>query len=164
MMNLTKLKKLSSETGFKERVEGLGFFQGPDAFWFYRNRGGFTDVIVFWIKSSKKWVEVPLVCVSDEIVSHCDMSEFPKGFTKGIPIYTGAFISKNGVEIGGGPWKIADEDTASESLNKLAMVIESDVDPWFKSIDSNQKLFQSFSDRFKETEEGMRLKKVLDAD
>lgn len=160
-MKLTELRKLAQYLGFVDRMQALDFALGPSGFWFYRKRDEYIDVFDFWMKSSMKWVQVPLVCLSEDIVVHCDMKEFPRGFNKGMPIYSGAFISKDGVEIGGGPWKVSSEEEVTNSLNELADVIESNVDPWFRRINSREALFSSFSERFRLTDEGRKIKEQL---
>ena len=99
MPTLIKLKKKVRKLGFIDEMEKLGFFLGPDDFWFYRRRGDYLDVICFWDSSSRNWLTVPILCLKFDLIDHCDMSMFPEGFILKMPLFTDGFINEEGVEI-----------------------------------------------------------------
>ncbi|WP_296062502.1 hypothetical protein [uncultured Amphritea sp.] len=142
MPTKAELKKDAKKLGFISNMEGLGFKLGPTGFWFYRERGEFIDVIDFWMKSSMKWVEVPVICFIKDKVKHCDMAKFPKGFTTGMPCLSRMFAGRLGFEISGVPWKVADSETIKYTFNQLLELIKEEVDPWFKALDSKEKIMQ----------------------
>ena len=108
-MTLTKLKKTAKDCGFSDKMEALGFILGPSGFWFYRQRREFLDVFDFWLGSSGKWVEVPVVCYVDELITHYDMAKFPKGFTKNLSCLTNLWASRDGFGYSSDAWKVSDE-------------------------------------------------------
>ena len=87
----SSLRKIVEASGFASQMRELEFELGPSHVWFYRLRGDFIDWFGFWPKSSGRWADVPVVCLKYDLVSHCDMSTFPRGFQNGIPVWTGAF-------------------------------------------------------------------------
>lgn len=162
MSSIKNLSEAAKAIGFVDKMKTLGFELGPTGFWFYRRREKFIDFIDFWIKSSGNHMTVPVSCLKFEILENYDENQFPKDFQAHAPIYSDAFINEEfGVEIGGDPWRIKTADDIVESLNEIfAMVIDS-ADSWFKNIDSDKKLYESFSIRMQETEKGEMLRKLL---
>ena len=137
-----ELKKSAKALGFITKIEGLGFRLGPSGLWFYRERGEFIDVIDFWMKSSMKWVEVPVVCFIKDQVTHCDMSKFPKGFTNNMSALSSMFAGRRGFEVLGSPWKVTDE-TIETTFSDLFKLLKNDVIPWFNALDTKSKVLES---------------------
>ena len=165
MTTTAELKKHAKDIGFVEKMEMLGFKLGPDSFWFYRKRDGFIDYISFWVKSSGVFMGVPVICLKEELVKHCDMNKFPKGFNVDIPFYSSTYLNEEcGVEIGHDPWRIKTPQEIKESLDELYQLVVSSAVPWFKHINSNEKLWESFTLNFREktsTSEVINLREKL---
>ena len=138
-----ELKKEVKKLGFISKIEGLGFKLGPSGLWFYRDRGEFIDVIDFWMKSSMKWVEVPVVCFIKDDVSHCDMSKFPKGFTNNMSALSNMFAGRRGFEMLGSPWKVSDDEAIKTTFQNLFELLRNDVVPWFNALDTRAKVLES---------------------
>ncbi len=162
MTKLSEIKQYSHAFGFAEQMHELGFSEGPNDLWFYRRRGDYIDVFLFWLKSSENWVSVPVTCLKYDLIDHCDMTEFPKGFASGVPIFTDSYINEEyGVEIGSDPWKVKDEKSIKITFDEIYKLFIESVDDWFKSINTDQQLFDSFSLNMKESESGMQYKEKL---
>ena len=162
MPKLSKLKEYSNRLGFTDKMSKLGFNQGPDSLWYYRIRGDYIDVFLFWLKSSESWVTIPVTCLKYNLIDHCDMSKFPMGFSSRVPIFTDSYINEEyGVEIGSDPWKIKEEKDIKNMFEELYDLVVNGVDDWFKSINTDKKLYDSFSLNMKESEAGKKYKKKL---
>jgi hypothetical protein len=95
-------------------------------------------------------------------MEHSDMSKFPKGFEKEMPFYSSTYINEEyGVEIGGDPWKVEKESDVENTFIELFKLIDSSADSWLKGIDTDSKLYDSFTINFKESDKAKRLKKIL---
>jgi hypothetical protein len=146
-----ELRKYAEEFELIEELKDLGFLLSPSALWFYRKRDGFIDYIGFEVKSSGAFMSIPVICLKEQFVDHCDMSKFPRGFTKGIPFYSSTYLNrKYGVEIGHNPWKISSVEQIKTTFHESLSLIKSNADPWFKAIDSNEKLWESYTLNFRE--------------
>lgn len=162
MPTSTELRKYAKSFGFIDKMSALGFELGSSGFWFYRLREGYIDYVGFWISSSKNWVTIPVTCLKYDLVSHCDMDKFPKGFEKGMPFYSSTFINEeHGVEIGAEAWKIKNIVDIEASLEVLYGLVELSADVWLKNIDSNQKLYDSYCGRFKDSEKSKEIRELL---
>jgi hypothetical protein len=138
-----ELKKEAKKLGYVTRIEDLGFKLGPSGLWFYRVRGEFIDVIDFWMKSSMKWVEIPVICFIKSEVSHCDISKFPKGFTNNMSATSNMFAGRDGFEVLGRPWKVSDAESIETTFQNLFELLKNDVVPWFNTLDTQAKVMES---------------------
>ena len=162
MASVIDIRKKAEKILFINKLQNLGFDIGKDGFWFYRLRDGYIDYIGFHLKSSRSYMAVPVTCLKCSIISHCDMKEFPVGFEKEMPFYSSTYINEEyGVEIGSDPWKIETESDIEESLNNIYELIESSADKWFREIDSDVKLYNSFTINFRKSDKAKELKKIL---
>lgn len=162
MTTLTELRKYAKSTGFESEMQEYNFIMGPSGLWFYRLRGDYIDFFEFWISSSKNWVTVPVTCLKKSIISHCDMSVFPKGFNVGIPIYTDSYINEEyGVEIGGEAWKIKTEQDIKNTFSEITNLFEKSVNKYFNNINTDTKLYDSLSLNIKESKLGQEFEVKL---
>lgn len=161
MATQMQLKKYANQSGFVDHMGTLGFTLGPDSFWFFRRRGELIDLVAFWIKSSGNWVKIPVACLVGEIALGYDMNRFPKGFLKSAPMITDAYISKGGVEIAGQAWRISNDEFIAKMFDELLSIMTSQVDTWFRSIDSREKIYTSMSERMRESELGGKVKNIV---
>jgi hypothetical protein len=161
MTSLNDLKVYAESSGFCTELNKLGFEQGPDNFWFFRKRGDYLDILLFWILSNKKFVTVPVDCQKFNLISHCDMTQFPKKFTQGFGQLSGYYIDEDEICGGSWPWDIRDSESATESLTDILKIFKESADTWFKSITNDELLFNSYSKAFRESESGQELKKYL---
>jgi len=129
--------------------------------WFYRERSPFIDVILFWISSTGNFVTLPVECLKRELIDHCNMDDFPEDFDSNIPFMSERFVSDEGVEIGGTPWKVKDEASSRESFEELFGVISTEVDKWFKVITTDESLYYSYSINMQEKPRGAAMKAKL---
>jgi hypothetical protein len=166
MTTKQSLRKLAQSSGFTIDMLKLGFSIGPSGLWFYRLRDDYIDFFEFWIKSSGNFATVPVTCLKIDLIDHCNMKEFPKGFTQGIPIWGDAFINDEyGIEIGGDPWSIKSEDDVLKTFKGITFLFYTGVNEYFTNIDSDRKLYESLSVRAKETQDGSKIKlKLLGCD
>lgn len=161
MTTISRLKNKSLDLGFTKIIEDLGFTLSPNGFWFYRKRGEYVDFIGFWISSSENWMDVPVICLKYDLIDHCDKGEFPKGLDKDIPFYSSTFINEEyGVEIGSDSWKIKEESDVEESLSELRDLMGNAMN-WFENINTDEKLYMSFTENFRESVKADELKKIL---
>jgi len=157
----TKLKKYSDEFGFTKELEKLGFQLGPNKFWFYRHRGEYLDLIVFWISSSKIYMTVPIDCQKIDIIKHCDMTNFPKGFMKNFGLNSDCFIDDEDLSYAGWDWEIETKSEVKITLSEILKLIKCHAENWFQNITTDKKMFYSYSLRMQESEFGQELKNEL---
>jgi len=160
MTTASELKKYGIEFGFIKKLEMAGFQLG-DGFWFYRKRPPFIDLVLFWISTTKKFTTIPIICMKEDLIDHCDMSNFPKNFTLDIPFLSERFLNDEGVEIGGDSWNIKSRDEIKSTFQDLEKLICKEANTWFESIDSDHALYESYSQNMQESEQGQRMKKLL---
>lgn len=157
----TKLKQYCDELGFTKEIEKLGFHLGPKELWFYRHRGQYLDLIMFWICSSKKYMTVPIDCQKIDLIEHCDMKIFPEGFMKKFGLNSDCFIDDEELSYAGWDWEIETKNEVETTLSEILKLIKSHAENWFQNITSDEKMYYSYSLRMQESEFGQKLKKEL---
>ena len=152
---------MDSSKGFILKMEKLGMHFGPDQFWFYRFRQDYLDIIAFWINSSKSFVTIPIICFKTDLIDHCDMEKFPRGFINGMSSLSSAFVNYNGISIGGDSWKIKAEEDVNISVKEIYKVIEEKGNPWLLNINDDKNLWDSIPMRIQQGNFGQALKEKL---
>lgn len=161
MTTYKQLKSYAQEVGFVKKIESMGFTLGPDEFWFYRRRGDFLDLFLFWLDSSKKYVTTPIDCQKFNLIEHCNMELFPKGFSKNFGLCSDLFIEEEELIFASHLWEVETDEEMEESLDDILLIFEKHALPWFNNIIDDKKMFYSYSLRFQETTSGEELKKQL---
>lgn len=162
MTTIAQLRKIAKTSGFETEMKAIGFSMGPSGLWFYRERNGYIDFFEFWPSSTSNYVRIPVTILKRSIVKHCDMSTFPKGFNKQIPIYTDSGIDENdGVQIGMSSWSIKRDSDVLKMFSDLVNLFKNSVNTYFLNIDNDKKLYDSISIRCKESQTGIDLKNAL---
>jgi hypothetical protein len=161
MATLSEIKNYAKDKGYVNAMEELGFSLGPDKFWFFRKRGDYLDTLSFWLSSSKIVVTTPIDCQRFDLLNHCDLTRFPKGFTKGYGICSDCFLEDDGLMYAGWSWLVETQEQMEESVDKIFKVFKIHGEPWLAEITDDEKMFNSYSLRFRETETGEKLKKYL---
>lgn len=164
MATITQIKKYIQDKGYIEQMEGLGFSLGPNELWFYRKRGAYLDTFSFWLKSNQIAVTTPIDCQRIDLIEHCDMSQFPKGFTKGYGICSDCFLDDEGFAYASWGWLVKTQEYMEESVDSIFEIFFEHGEPWLAIITNDEKMFHSYSLRFRETEAGEELKRKLNLD
>ncbi|WP_199524817.1 hypothetical protein [Pseudoalteromonas sp. bablab_jr011] len=162
MTNNKALIQCAYDCGFTESLNRLGFILGPDKFWFYRIRGDYIDLVMFWLLSNKKFMTVPVDCQKLALIPGYQEEKFPSNFIKGFGQVSGYFIDEEEICFGSWGWDVRDTCSIEKALNDILIVIENSAEPWFQSITDDQKMFNSYSLAFRESESGTKLKEKLD--
>jgi len=162
MPTLSEVKKEAINLGFVEFMESFDFMNAPTGFWFYRFRGDYLDYIGFTLKSSCEWMSVPITCIRYDILSEYNMDFFPKGFQNSAPFYSSTYINEDyGVEIGADSWCVKTTSDIEKSIELIKVQITKSANNWCKKINSNIKLYESFTINFKESENAQVIKRKL---
>lgn len=160
-MKLGEIKKLAKQTGFFEELETIDFSAGPSSFWLYRDRGEFLDVLSVSVYSTGSFFEVAVVCFKKELIDHCDMDLFPKGFYKHMRIISELYVSETKGLDSSTAWSCKSESEAITSLQKIAIIIKESADPWFQRITSDSAFFDSIAKGLRNREWGINLASKL---
>lgn len=163
-MKLSEINKHLKESGqFIEDLKQLNFERGPSGVWFYRFRGAFLDVLAFWVSGSGRHLEVPVVCFKADLVEHCDMSTFPKGFIRDMPNISQTYVSKNedGISKNQSPWRILNIEELSVTLELLSTTIINKIDPWLCEVNSDKEFFDRLTRQSIDKGYGHRIKDKL---
>lgn len=162
----SELKTFVREGGFLDSLKKLGFeiapTGAPHGFWIYRWRDDFIDYIGFWLSSTKNFMNVEITATKACLLNDYDMKNFPKKFENKVPIYSDTFINEDyGVEIGTQSYRVREKQDLPIAFDEILKQIYRSANPWLKAIDTNEKLYDSFSGAFKGTEKAKEVMKTL---
>ncbi|WGO98116.1 hypothetical protein QFX18_19095 [Saccharophagus degradans] len=161
MTTLAQLKKYGNDLGFTQSMKSLGFFVGPNGYWFYRRREEILDVICFSIGSCGAWTLPSVALFVDEMVEDYNMNLFPKGFTNQLSYINSLSITEEGIEHPWHKWEVRDESSAKKSFNCISTIMNQSGDAWFKEIKTRADLWNHLKACVEDTAREKTLKRIL---
>lgn len=142
-MTIADFKRRLKDTRLVDGMKGIGFSVGPDFLFFYRLRGEFIDLINLQPLAGGNGLRIHVSVYLPSILPNYDMTKFPKGLGSACGNISYLYLTTNGIAYGGNHWKTKTDDIFQDSVNGILAKVESELIPWFDSIETKKDLYNS---------------------